>query len=312
MGRRMTPPVRLATGGLIDRAPAARASRFDGRAYRLRRRHAGLGAARQRRAAGRPLVQISPPARHAVGRRRGAQRAGRTARAARGASRTRAPRWSNCTTGWRRASQNRWPSLRLRSAARSTRLFAPLFVAGFYYKTFMWPACFWEKVYEPLIRRAAGLGRAVAAARPRQLREGLRLLRRAGDRRRPGGPGGGAGGGARGRARDARRGGLAGSAARCSPSDATIDAARPRLGRRRRGRTRGAAERAHAAAHHGIRQSTTAASSARSSGSATTCRCRRASSRASACGASSRSRAVLAAGAIERPLRVRRQRPARA
>jgi NADPH-dependent 2,4-dienoyl-CoA reductase/sulfur reductase-like enzyme len=33
-------------------------------------------------------------------------------------------------------------------------------VAGFYYKTFMWPARFWEKLYEPLIRRAAGLGRA--------------------------------------------------------------------------------------------------------------------------------------------------------
>jgi sarcosine oxidase subunit alpha len=30
--------------------------------------------------------------------------------------------------------------------------------AGFYYKTFMWPASLWEKVYEPLIRRAAGLG----------------------------------------------------------------------------------------------------------------------------------------------------------
>src|SRR4029078_6915098 len=32
--------------------------------------------------------------------------------------------------------------------------------AGFYYKTFMWPPRFWERVYEPLIRRAAGLGRA--------------------------------------------------------------------------------------------------------------------------------------------------------
>ena len=30
--------------------------------------------------------------------------------------------------------------------------------AGFYYKTFMWPAAFWEKVYEPIIREAAGLG----------------------------------------------------------------------------------------------------------------------------------------------------------
>jgi len=38
------------------------------------------------------------------------------------------------------------------------QLAAPLFVAGFYYKTFMWPAKAWEKLYEPLIRRAAGLG----------------------------------------------------------------------------------------------------------------------------------------------------------
>ena len=43
---------------------------------------------------------------------------------------------------------------------RSTRVLAPILSAGFYYKTFMWPASFWEKVYEPLIRRAAGLGRA--------------------------------------------------------------------------------------------------------------------------------------------------------
>ena len=35
---------------------------------------------------------------------------------------------------------------------------SPLLGAGFYYKTFMWPAALWEMVYEPLIRRAAGLG----------------------------------------------------------------------------------------------------------------------------------------------------------
>ncbi len=35
---------------------------------------------------------------------------------------------------------------------------SPLLGAGFYYKTFMWPATFWEKLYEPIIRRAAGLG----------------------------------------------------------------------------------------------------------------------------------------------------------
>jgi heterotetrameric sarcosine oxidase alpha subunit len=56
-------------------------------------------------------------------------------------------------------SQNRWPSLRYDVSAVNS-LLSPLFVAGFYYKTFMWPAAFWERVYEPLIRRAAGLGRA--------------------------------------------------------------------------------------------------------------------------------------------------------
>ena len=37
-------------------------------------------------------------------------------------------------------------------------LMAPFFSAGFYYKTFMWPKAFWEKVYEPFIRSSAGLG----------------------------------------------------------------------------------------------------------------------------------------------------------
>jgi len=35
---------------------------------------------------------------------------------------------------------------------------APFLSAGFYYKTFMWPPRFWETVYEPAIRAAAGLG----------------------------------------------------------------------------------------------------------------------------------------------------------
>ena len=46
------------------------------------------------------------------------------------------------------------------------QLVSPFLGAGFYYKTFMWPAAFWEKVYEPMIRRAAGLGRAAEAADP--------------------------------------------------------------------------------------------------------------------------------------------------
>lgn len=62
-------------------------------------------------------------------------------------------------------SQNRWPSLKF-DALAVNQLFAPLFVAGFYYKTFMWPAAFWEKLYEPLIRRAAGLGALSMAPDP--------------------------------------------------------------------------------------------------------------------------------------------------
>lgn len=54
-------------------------------------------------------------------------------------------------------SQNRWPSLAI-DVLSVNQLASPLLVAGFYYKTFMWPKSFWEKIYEPLIRRAAGLG----------------------------------------------------------------------------------------------------------------------------------------------------------
>jgi sarcosine oxidase subunit alpha len=56
-------------------------------------------------------------------------------------------------------SQNRWPSLAF-DAMAINNLFSPLLSAGFYYKTFMWPASFWTNVYEHVIRRAAGLGTA--------------------------------------------------------------------------------------------------------------------------------------------------------
>ncbi len=59
--------------------------------------------------------------------------------------------------GLQAASQNRIGSLRFDLMAVND-LAAPFFAAGFYYKTFMWPKAFWEKLYEPLIRRAAGLG----------------------------------------------------------------------------------------------------------------------------------------------------------
>jgi sarcosine oxidase subunit alpha len=62
-------------------------------------------------------------------------------------------------------SQNRWPSLSF-DVMSINSLLSPVFVAGFYYKTFMWPAALWEKLYEPLIRHAAGLGRASDDADP--------------------------------------------------------------------------------------------------------------------------------------------------
>jgi sarcosine oxidase subunit alpha len=62
-------------------------------------------------------------------------------------------------------SQNRWPSLRLDLLSLNS-LLSPLLGAGFYYKTFMWPSAFWERLYEPLIRRAAGLGRAAGEPDP--------------------------------------------------------------------------------------------------------------------------------------------------
>ncbi len=62
-------------------------------------------------------------------------------------------------------SQNRWPSLDFDIGALNS-LASSMFVAGFYYKTFMWPKSFWEKIYEPIIRKAAGLGTASREADP--------------------------------------------------------------------------------------------------------------------------------------------------
>ena len=63
------------------------------------------------------------------------------------------------------SSQNCWPSVETDLMAVND-LAAPFLGAGFYYKTFMWPAAFWEKLYEPMIRRAAGLGALSGAADP--------------------------------------------------------------------------------------------------------------------------------------------------
>ena len=61
-------------------------------------------------------------------------------------------------------SQNRWPSLAFDLGA-GNGLAAPFFAAGFYYKTFFGPPSRWM-LYEKLIRRAAGLGKAPTRADP--------------------------------------------------------------------------------------------------------------------------------------------------
>ena len=65
--------------------------------------------------------------------------------------------------GMQTRSQNRWPSLAF-DVGGLNNLASPFFAAGFYYKTFMWPKAAWKKIYEPVIRAAAGLG--VAPSEP--------------------------------------------------------------------------------------------------------------------------------------------------
>ncbi len=56
-------------------------------------------------------------------------------------------------------SQNSWPSLEF-DVGGMNRVMSRFFPAGFYYKTFMFPRVAWEHLFEPVIRYAAGLGRA--------------------------------------------------------------------------------------------------------------------------------------------------------
>ncbi len=72
--------------------------------------------------------------------------------------------------GLKAESQNRWPSLAF-DVNEINNFFSPLFAAGFYYKTFMGPrflpkAWAWNKIFEPVIRSAAGLGKAPVEADP--------------------------------------------------------------------------------------------------------------------------------------------------
>ena len=66
--------------------------------------------------------------------------------------------------GLEASSQNCWPSVEFDIGGINNFL-SPFFPAGFYYKTFMWPASFWEK-YEFFIRHSAGLGKSPTTTDP--------------------------------------------------------------------------------------------------------------------------------------------------
>ena len=148
---------RLASGGLVDRSHAVRFS-FDGASLSG---HAGDTLASALLANDQLLVGRS----FKYHRPRGIVTAGPSepnALVTVGSGARRDPNTKATVAelydGLVAVSQNRWPSLSYDIGAVNN-LMSRFLSAGFYYKTFMWPAAFWERVYEPLIRRAAGLGR---------------------------------------------------------------------------------------------------------------------------------------------------------
>ena len=61
--------------------------------------------------------------------------------------------------GLEASTQNCWPSVNF-DIGGINNFISPFIPAGFYYKTFMWPKSFWKNIYEPLIRKSAGLGKS--------------------------------------------------------------------------------------------------------------------------------------------------------
>ena len=155
---------RLAQGGLIDRSRTL-SFRFDGKVYSG---FAGDTLASALLANGQTLLGRS----FKYHRPRGIFTAGSDEPNAlvelrRGARREPNTRVTTIELfdGLEAQSQNRCPSLSI-DLLSVNNLLSPLLPVGFYYKSFMWPASWWEKVYEPVIRRAAGLGRASGAPDP--------------------------------------------------------------------------------------------------------------------------------------------------
>ena len=148
--------MRVAGKGLIDRGQKIR-FRFDGRSYSG---FAGDTVASALLASGVKLMGRS----FKYHRPRGPLTAGSeepnalitTGRGGRREPNVRATQ-QEIWEGLESQSQNAWPTLDFDMMAVND-LAAPFLGAGFYYKTFMWPRTAWEALYEPVIRKAAGLG----------------------------------------------------------------------------------------------------------------------------------------------------------
>jgi len=162
--RRVTQPFRLHIGGTIDRSRILKV-RFHGRAYEG---HPGDTLASALLANGVRLVARS----FKYHRPRGIVSAGAEEPAAlvqleTGAATepNRRPTEIALYDGLRATSQHAWPSLSL-DLGELVGWLGPLVPAGFYYKTFMQPRALWAAVWEPLLRRMAGLGRAPSLPDP--------------------------------------------------------------------------------------------------------------------------------------------------
>ena len=159
----MTQPQRLPTGGLIDRARVI-AFNFNGRAYQGCEGDTLASAllANGVHLVGRSLKYHRP--RGIVGH--GAEEPNALVRIesnGAGEPNVRATQVA-LREGLQASSQNCWPSVEFDVGALNNVLsrFLP---AGFYYKTFMWPASMWM-TYEKVIRKSAGLGRAPSGVDP--------------------------------------------------------------------------------------------------------------------------------------------------
>ncbi|HVH81343.1 MAG TPA: 2Fe-2S iron-sulfur cluster-binding protein, partial [Stellaceae bacterium] len=149
----MTQPYRLPSGGRIDRSQTLR-FRFDGREYEG---HPGDTLASALLANGVRLVGRS----FKFHRPRGIFAAGMeepSALVGLGDEPNRRATDIAIYDGLVATSQHAWPSITFDLAA-PIGWFGRLFPAGFYYKVFFRSPALWRRLWEPLLRRMAGLGR---------------------------------------------------------------------------------------------------------------------------------------------------------